>query len=68
MNDANKKARRPAGYRPFWESVEKEMETKVETPPAKYDFPNLRNRLIGNSTAAEVATEEAKKLKKRMGR
>ena len=62
MSDANKKARRPAGYKPFWESVDKEMEKKVEpTPPAR--FSNLRSMF--GKTAAQVATEEAEKLKKR---
>ena len=59
MNDANKKARRPAGYKPFWEEEEEEEETK----PSR--FSGLMDRIIGNKTAAEVATEEAEKLKKK---
>lgn len=65
MSDANKKARRPAGYKPFWESVDEEMDKKVEsTPPSR--FQNLRNMF--GKTAAQVATEEAEKLKKRYGK
>ena len=58
MNEANKKARRPAGYKPFWEGEEEEEETK----PSR--FSGFMDRIIGNKTAAEVATEEAEKLKK----
>lgn len=59
-SEANKKARRPPGYKPFWERVDAEMETKVESPPR---FQNLRS--IFGKTAAQVATEEAEKLKKK---
>jgi hypothetical protein len=34
----------------------------------KYSFSKLRERIFGSENAAEVATEQAKKLKKRMGR
>lgn len=60
MNDANKKARRPAGYKPFWEGEEEEQE---ETKPSR--FSGFMDRITGNKTAAEVATEEAEKLKKK---
>jgi len=59
-SEANKKARRPAGYKPFWETVDEEMEKRVEPTPR---FQNLRNMF--GKTAAEVATEEAEKLKKK---
>lgn len=58
-SEANKKARRPAGYKPFWEGEEKEEETK----PSR--FSGFMDRIIGNKTAAEVAEEEAEKLKKK---
>ena len=61
MSEANKKARRPPGYKPFWESDEEPQE---ETKPS-YDWSGLKNRVIGSKTAAEVATEEAEKLKKK---
>lgn len=61
MNDANKKARRPAGYKPFWEGEEEEKQE--ETKPSR--FSGFMDRIIGNKTAAEVATEEAEKLKKK---
>lgn len=59
MNEANKKARRPAGYKPFWESDEEEQEQK----PSRWD--SFKKRIIGEKTAAEVATEELEKLKKK---
>lgn len=61
MSEANKKARRPPGYKPFWESDEEE--TKEKTKPSR--FSGIMDRIIGNKTAAEVATEEAEKLKKK---
>jgi hypothetical protein len=60
MNDANKKARRSAGYKPFWEDEEEKQE---ETKPSR--FSGFMDRITGNKTAAEVATEEAEKLKKK---
>jgi hypothetical protein len=60
MNEANKKSRRPPGYKPFWESDEEE---EKEEKPSR--FSGLMDRIIGNKTAAEVATEEAEKLKKK---
>lgn len=59
-SEANKKARRPPGYKPFWEKDEEETE---EVKPSR--FSGLIDRIIGNKTAAEVATEEAEKLKKK---
>lgn len=61
MSEANKKARRPAGYKPFWESDEE----PVEQPKPSYDWSALKSRVLGEKTAAEVATEEAEKLKKK---
>lgn len=58
-SEANKKARRPAGYKPFWESEEEKEETK----PSR--FSGFMDRIVGNKTAAEVAKEEAEKLKKK---
>lgn len=58
MSEANRKARRSAGYKPFWESDEKAEET-----PSRWD--SFKKRIIGEKTAAEVATEEAEKLKKK---
>lgn len=58
-SEANKKARRPAGYKPFWESEEEEEKTK----PSR--FSGFMDRIVGNKTAAEVAEEEAEKLKKK---
>jgi len=48
------------------------QESQEEVAPqqeekSKYSFSNLRSKLFGK-TAAEVATEQARKLKKRMGR
>lgn len=59
MNEANKKARRPPGYKPFWESDEEETQEQ----PSRWD--SFKKRIIGEKTAAEVATEEAEKLKKK---
>lgn len=56
-SEANKKARRPAGYKPFWEGEEE------ETKPSR--FSGFMDRIVGNKTAAEVAEEEAEKLKKK---
>jgi hypothetical protein len=66
MNEANKKARRPAGYKPFWESDEEEQPVE-EAPTSSYNWDGLKKRVIGEKTAAEVATEEVEKLKKRQG-
>jgi hypothetical protein len=66
MSDANKKARRPAGYKPFWESDEEEQ--PVEQPKSSYDWSALKSRVLGDKTAAEVAEEETRKLKERYGR
>lgn len=60
-SEANKKARRPVGYKPFWESEEEEE--KKETKPSR--FNGFMDRIVGNKTAAEVAEEEAEKLKKK---
>ena len=62
MANENRDARRPKGYKPFWEGEEEE-----EKAPEKsaYDWSGIKSRLIGNKTAAEVATEEAEKLKKK---
>jgi hypothetical protein len=62
MSDANKKARRPAGYKPFWEGEEEEKQE--ETKPSR--FSGFMDRIIGNKTAAEIAEEEAEKLKKKV--
>jgi hypothetical protein len=59
MSEASKKARRPPGYKPFWEGDDEEKEEK----PSR--FSGFMDRIIGNKTAAEVATEEAEKLKKK---
>lgn len=56
-SEANKKARRPAGYKPFWEGEEE------KTKPSR--FSGFMDRIVGNKTAAEVAEEEAEKLKKK---
>ena len=64
MNEANKKARRPAGYKPFWESDEEEQPVE-EAPTSSYNWDGLKKRVIGEKTAAEVATEEAEKMKKK---
>jgi hypothetical protein len=61
MNEANKKARRSPGYKPFWEGEEEEK--KQEQPSRWNDW--FKKRIIGEKTAAEVATEEAEKLKKK---
>jgi hypothetical protein len=63
MNE-NANARRPKGYKPFWEGEEEE-----ETAPAApaYNWSGLKSRLIGDKTAAETATEEVEKLKKKQG-
>ena len=61
MKDANKKARRPAGYKPFWESEEEEKQEDIK--PSR--FSGFMDRIIGNKTTAEIATEEAEKLKKK---
>jgi hypothetical protein len=61
MSEANKKARRPAGYKPFWEGDEEEEQK--ETKPSR--FSGLMDRIIGNKTAAEIATEQAEELKKK---
>jgi hypothetical protein len=59
MNEANKKARRPPGYKPFWEGEE-----ETQKQPSRWgDW--FKKRIIGEKTAAEVATEEAEKLKKK---
>lgn len=58
MNEENKKARRPPGYKPFWEDEEETEET-----PSRWD--SFKKRIIGEKTAAEVATEELEKLKKK---
>lgn len=63
MSEANKKARRPAGYKPFWESDEE----PVEQPTPSYDWSGLKKRILGEKTAAEVAQEETEKLKKKNG-
>jgi len=60
-SEANKKARRPVGYKPFWEGEEEKEQEK--TKPSR--FSGLMDRIIGNKTAAEIATEEAEKLKKK---
>jgi hypothetical protein len=59
MSEANKKVRRPAGYKPFWESEEQTQEQ-----PSRWG-EWFKKRIIGEKTAAEVATEEAEKLKKK---
>jgi hypothetical protein len=59
MNEANKKARRPPGYKPFWESEEKNQEE-----PSRWG-EWFKKRIIGEKTAAEVATEQAEELKKK---
>ena len=64
MNEANKKARRPPGYKPFWEGDEEE-DTAEEAPTSSYNWDGLKKRIIGEKTAAEVATEEAEKMKKK---
>ena len=61
-SEANKKARRPPGYKPFWESEEEEVQEEAKP---SYDWSGLKNRVLGNKTAAEVATEEIEKLKKK---
>jgi hypothetical protein len=61
MSEANKKARRPAGYKPFWEGEEEEKQE--ETKPSR--FSGFMDRIIGNKTAGEIAEEEAEKLKKK---
>lgn len=48
-------------------SQESEKEVAPQQEESKYSFSNLRSKLFGK-TAAEVATEQARKLKKRMGR
>jgi len=68
VNEANKKARRPAGYKPFWEGDdEEEVADEPTAPSSSYNWNGLKKRIIGEKTAAEVATEEAEKLKKRQG-
>jgi hypothetical protein len=68
MSEANKKARRPPGYKPFWESDEEEVvEQTPKTSKSSYDWSGLKKRLIGEKTAAETATEEIEKLKKKQG-
>jgi hypothetical protein len=59
MNEANKKARRPPGYKPFWEGEEE----KKEQPSRWGEW--FKKNIIGEKTAAEVATEEIEKLKKK---
>jgi hypothetical protein len=66
MSEANKKARRPPGYKPFWESDEEEQPAE-EAPTSSYNWDGFKKRIIGEKTAAEVATEEAEKLKKKQG-
>lgn len=66
MSEANKKARRPAGYKPFWES-DKEEQSVEEVPTSSYNWDGLKKRVIGEKNAAEVATEEIEKLKKKKG-
>ena len=61
-SEANKKARRPPGYKPFWEGEEEEVQEEAKP---SYDWSGLKNRVLGNKTAAEVATEEIEKLKKK---
>lgn len=59
MEGDNKKARRPAGYKPFWEDDEE----KKQQPSRWGEW--FQKRIIGEKTAAEVATEEVEKLKKK---
>jgi hypothetical protein len=65
MANENRDARRSKGYKPFWEGEEEEEAPSTEK--SDYDWSGLKNRLVGNKTAAEVATEEAEKLKKKQG-
>lgn len=63
MSEDSKKARRPPGYKPFWESEE---EKPKEVPPSSsYDWTGLKKRIFGDKLAADVAEEEARKLKER---
>jgi len=62
MGNENRDARRPKGYKPFWEGEDEE-----EVPAVKpaYDWSKLKDRLVGDKTAAEVVTEETEKMKKK---
>ena len=64
MSEASKKARRPPGYKPFWEGGD-ESEAPVEPTKPSYDWSNLKKRILGDKSAAELATEETEELKKK---
>lgn len=56
--------------KPLWQQMGRDTEEEEEEIPAEkpaYDWSGLKNRLIGTKTAAEVATEEVEKLKKKKG-
>jgi hypothetical protein len=67
MANENRDARRPKGYKPFWEGEEEEVVEEAPAAPAEkpYDWGGLKSRLIGDKFAGEVATEEIEKLKKK---
>ena len=55
--NANIKARRPKGYKPFWESDQEQNPEPVTS--------GLYNRIIGNKNAAETATDSVEEMKKK---
>jgi hypothetical protein len=65
--DFRKNKKKP-GEKSLWQQMGRDIEdNEIEPSSPKHTFSNLRSKLFGD-TASEVATEEAKKLKKRMGR
>ena len=55
--NANIRARRPKGYKPFWESEEE--------PKEEVEGPSMYDRLVGNKTAGQTATESIEEMKKK---
>jgi hypothetical protein len=55
----------------LWQQMGRDTEEEEgeETAPAAkpYDWAGLKSRLIGDKNAAETATEEIEKLKKKQG-
>jgi len=64
MANENRDARRPKGYKPFWEGEEEEEKTPAPES-STFNWNKIKERVVGSKTAAEVATEEAEKLKRK---
>lgn len=53
----------------LWQQMGRDVpdmeEEEPKAPESSYDWAGLKSRLIGNKNAAETATEEIEKLKKK---